>query len=58
MNYPIIYAAPLWQYRQSTGQGVAENHYRTMNLTDICHLPINTITHNDSVLLMGQINGK
>src|SRR5699024_8182931 len=52
MNYPIIYADPPWQYRQSKGQGVTENHYRTMNLNDICYFPINTIPCKDSVLFL------
>lgn len=52
MNYPIIYADPPWQYSQSKGQGVAENHYRTMNINDICNLPIDTISHEDSVLFL------
>ncbi|MBT2600591.1 hypothetical protein J7E18_03925 [Oceanobacillus sp. ISL-73] len=52
MNYPIIYADPPWQYRQSKGQGVAENHYQTMNINDICKLPVDTISNKDSVLFL------
>ncbi len=52
MNYSIIYADPPWQYRQSKGQGVAENHYRTMNINDICNLPVGTISNKDSVLFL------
>ncbi|RAL25897.1 hypothetical protein [Thermoflavimicrobium daqui] len=32
MKYNIIYADPLWQYRQRKENGVTENHYQTMNL--------------------------
>lgn len=52
MKYNIIYADPPWQYRPKNGQSVAENHYRTMSLRDICDLPINIITHKDSVLFL------
>lgn len=54
MKYNIIYADPPWQYRQNKGNGVAENHYRTMSLKDICNLPIDTISRKDSVLFCGQ----
>lgn len=47
-----IYADPPWQYRQSKGQGVAENHYPTMQLNDICNLPVGSIAHKDSVLFL------
>lgn len=52
MSYNIIYADPPWQYKQSKGQGVAEKHYQTMNLNDICKLPVNTISNKDSVLFL------
>lgn len=52
MKYNIIYADPPWQYRQNKGQGVAEKHYRTMNLNDICNRPIDTISQKDSVLFL------
>lgn len=31
---------------------MAENHYPTMSLNDICSLPIDTISHKDSVLFL------
>ncbi|WP_097002301.1 MT-A70 family methyltransferase [Lacrimispora amygdalina] len=52
LKYNIIYADPPWQYRQSKGQGVAENHYPTMQLNDICNLPVGSIAHKDSVLFL------
>lgn len=52
MKYNIIYADPPWKYQQSKGQGVAENHSRTMNINDICNLPIDTISNKDSVLFL------
>lgn len=46
IKYPIIYADPPWQYRQKKGQGVAENHYQTMDINDICNLPIERLGQN------------
>lgn len=52
MKYNIICADPSWKYRPKNGQSVAENHYRTISLRDICDLPINIISHKDSVLFL------
>ena len=51
-EYSIIYADPPWQYRQKSLSGAAEHHYRTMDIEDICDLPISTITAKDSVLFL------
>ena len=50
--YNIIYADPPWQYQKNKGQGVAENHYPTMSVDDICALPISKLAANDSVLFL------
>lgn len=52
MKYAIIYADPPWEYRRNKGQGVAENHYHTMPLADICALPVPVIAEKDSVLFL------
>lgn len=52
MKYNIIYADPPWRYKQAKGKGVAENHYPTMHLKDICNLPIDAISNKDSVLFL------
>ncbi len=52
MKYSVVYGDPPWRYKQSKGKGVAENHYPTMSLNDICSLPIDTISHKDSVLFL------
>lgn len=39
-KYQIIYADPPWQYRNAKGTGVAENHYKTMSVEEICSLPV------------------
>ena len=51
-NYNIIYADPPWQYNRNKGRGVAENHYRTINLEKICALPVADIAAQDSVLFL------
>lgn len=52
MKYQIIYADPPWQYRQSKGQGVAENHYTTMRIEDLCRLPVSQIADKDCTLFL------
>lgn len=49
-KYNIIYADPPWQYKDKKCSGACENHYKTMNLADICNLPIKNITEKDSIL--------
>lgn len=53
--YPIIYADPPWRYENppmgDTGRSI-ENHYPTMQLQEICDLPVRDITAEDAVLFM------
>ena len=35
-QYGIIYADPPWRYDRKHGSGVAENHYPTMSIEEIC----------------------
>lgn len=51
-KYNIVYADPPWRYDLSKGRGVAENHYRTMDIQEICGLPISEITEKDAVLFL------
>lgn len=39
-QYGIIYADPPWHYDRKHGSGVAENHYPTMSIEEICALPV------------------
>ena len=39
-EYSIIYADPPWKYERNVGSGIAENHYSTMSVTEICSLPV------------------
>lgn len=51
-KYNIIYADPPWSYKDSGCRGAAAKHYDTMSVEDICALPIQEISANDSVLFM------
>ena len=48
----MIYADPPWRYDNKGGQGVAENHYPTMNINDICALPVADLAAKDSALFL------
>lgn len=55
-KYKIIYADPPWSYKvwpKNNGTGrTAESHYKTMDVNDICDLPINRIADDNCVLFM------
>ena len=51
-KYNIVYADPPWRYSDSGSAGAAENHYSTMNITDICALPVKDIAASDCVLFL------
>ena len=51
-KYQIIYADPPWQYRNAKGTGVAENHYKTMSVEEICSLPVKEWTNKNAVLFL------
>jgi N6-adenosine-specific RNA methylase IME4 len=51
-EYSIIYADPPWRYANNGGQGVAENHYSTMRIEDICALPVAELAAKDSALFL------
>jgi len=54
-QYSIIYCDPPWQYKvwNKKGQGrTAENHYKTMPLSDLCALPVGHISAPDSALFL------
>ena len=56
-KYQIIYADPPWSFKnKNTGGGVmisgSSAHYDTMELKDICKLPIKQITDDNCVLFM------
>ena len=52
MKFECIYADPPWCYRNKSGQGVAENHYRTMNNEDIYNLDVAGLAAKDCILFL------
>lgn len=53
-QYSLIYADPPWRYESSAGTRAIENHYPTMDLGDICALPVPAA--DDAVLLLWATN--
>lgn len=51
-KYNIIYADPPWSYKDKKCNGNCESHYKTMNIKDICNLPIKRICDKDCVLFL------
>ena len=52
-QYTIIYADPPWRYEHvKTENRAIENHYPTMDLDEICALPVSDIATPDSVLFL------
>lgn len=55
MKYTVIYADPPWHYRVWSKKGAgrsAENHYPTMNIKDICNLPVADLADKDCALFL------
>lgn len=52
-KYQIIYADPPWSYKVWSGKGkTAANHYKLMNVKDICNLPIKDISDTNCTLFL------
>lgn len=51
-GYSVIYADPAWPYRNSGGNGAAENHYPTMPLAAMHKLPIARLAAPDALLFV------
>jgi len=52
-KYNVIYADPPWRYDYSVSTSrEIENQYPTMNIEDICNLPVGEIASPDSILFM------
>ena len=54
-KYSVILADPPWQYKVWSKKGKgrsAENHYPTMNIDDICALPVSEIAEADAALFL------
>jgi N6-adenosine-specific RNA methylase IME4 len=54
-RYPVIYADPPWRYENppmgDTNRSI-ENHYPTMNLEEICALPVGDLATDDAILYL------
>jgi N6-adenosine-specific RNA methylase IME4 len=55
-KYSIVYADPPWQFKNANaggkGKSGASSVYNTMSLGELCQLPINEMTADNSVLVM------
>lgn len=51
-KYSLIYADPCWSYDNKGTRAKADNHYSTMNLTDLKRLPVWELAADDAVLAM------
>jgi len=56
-KYQIIYADPPWKYKvwsedKKVAQGTAKRYYQTMNVEDICALPISELADKDCKLFL------
>lgn len=56
-KYKIIYADPPWSYKvwsenKKVAQGTAKAHYQTMNIDDICNLPVGDFADKDCKLFL------
>jgi len=51
-KYGVIYADPPWRYDRKIGQGIAEDHYATMSITDICDLKVTELADTDCLLFL------
>lgn len=54
-KYNIIYADPAWHFKTWSKKGhkkSAVNHYETMNLNDLCNLPIEKISEKNCILFI------
>lgn len=51
-KYQIIYADPPWSYNKKVGMGMADDHYPTMTLQEICDLPVPQLADKNCALFL------
>ena len=51
-KYGLILADPPWSYSNSGTRGAAKKQYDTMSIDDICSMPIEQLSADNSVLLL------
>lgn len=52
MKYSLIYADPAWSYDNKGSRAAADNHYKTLSLTELKRLPVWELAADDCVLAM------
>ena len=52
MKYDVILADPPWRYGKTVGQGIAEDHYPTMSIEEICSLPVKELAADNCALFL------
>jgi site-specific DNA-methyltransferase (adenine-specific) len=52
MKYKIILADPPWSYADQGCQGTMINHYKGMDLFEICNMPIDKISEDNCILFL------
>ena len=61
-KYSVIYADPPWEYKQSgsktNSRGMAKQHYQTMNVEDICKLPVQKLKTDKTILFLWSTFGR
>lgn len=50
--YGVIIADPPWEYRVTKGQGIAEDQYSTMNMSDLKAMPVPELCADDCILFL------
>lgn len=55
-SYQVVYADPPWRYDNSGFDEAAEGQYPTMDVLDICLLPISSLVTDSSVLFLWATN--
>lgn len=50
--FDLIYADPPWHYENTSNEGAAEKHYKTMDNEDIARLPVSLLYASSVVMLL------
>lgn len=55
--FSTVYADPPWQYGNQGTRAATNNHYPTMDIGDICELPVKDIVSDKALLFVWTTNG-
>lgn len=56
-RFHTIYADPPWKYGNQSTRAATDNHYPTMTVEEISALPVESLCHDEAVLLLWTTNG-